>query len=439
MSTMLDFSIDKIGEPETQSPISLSKKKGDGIANYVTDDEYILYNLEHNSSHEDDDKQKGIIEKAGPREKIFFNPDDVKVAIVTCGGLCPGLNDVIRAIVNCLWYQYKVIDITGIKYGLKGFYPEYNVPTIGLNPKVVKDIHTIGGTMLSSGRGYGRNYAEILGHIVDRKFNMVFFIGGDGTQTAAHNIARLAKEQSLEMSIIGIPKTIDNDLSFSDKSFGFESAVAAAVEAVKGAHVEANGAENGIGIVKVMGRESGFIAAHTALAINDANFVLIPECKFELEGEAGLLSNIHKRLTRSKHCVILVAEGAGQELLDAESELDDSGNKKLGDIGLYLKEKIDAYFEDKDIDHTIKYIDPSYMIRSTPANPNDSLYCLRLGNSAVHAAMSGRTDMLVTRLHNRMVHVPIGLAISKRNFVDIEAALWRDVLESTGQPISMTN
>ena len=189
-----------------------------------------------------------------------------------------------------------------------------------------------------------------------------------------------------------------------------------------------------------MGRESGFIAAHTALASNDVNYVLVPEIPFDLDGEKGLLANLKKRLERRKHALIVVAEGAGQELFpDSEVERDASGNRKLGDIGLLLKQRISSYFKEQNIEINLKYLDPSYIIRSTESNPSDSVFCTRLGTNAVHAAMAGKTKMLISLIHNTYVHVPMKLAVSQRNRIDPESPLWRDVVHATGQPALMKN
>jgi 6-phosphofructokinase 1 len=268
---------------------------------------------------------------------------------------------------------------------------------------------------------------------------MLFCIGGDGTQKGALALARELTARSVNCAVVGIPKTIDNDLSFVERSFGFDTAVSEAVLAVSAAHTEARAAINGIGLVKVMGREAGFIAVHTALAQNDVNFVLIPEVPFDLGGENGLLSHLDRRLLARNHAVILVAEGAGQHLLAATQQADASGNVKLADIGRFLCDAIRAHFAARGQEVNIKYIDPSYIIRSAPTIANDSIYCQRLGANAVHAAMAGRTECLVGLVNERFVHVPMPLAAGKRNLVDPESALWRDVVEATGQPPLMRN
>jgi 6-phosphofructokinase 1 len=269
--------------------------------------------------------------------------------------------------------------------------------------------------------------------------NMLFTIGGDGTQRGALRIAEEIEKRNLKVAIVGVPKTIDNDVSFVQRSFGYETAVSIAAEAVRSAHIEASCAINGVGLVKVMGRESGFIAVSTALANNDVNFILIPEIPFDLQGPNSLIEHLKRRLEEKNHAVIVVAEGAGQDLLEASNKKDLSGNKKLQDIGHYLETRIPRYLSKQGMEVTLKYIDPSYMIRSAPADPNDSIYCSRLGTHVVHAAMAGRTKTLISLIHNTFVHLPIEMAVSERNQVDPEGSLWRDVLEVTRQPALMKN
>ncbi|MBN1306830.1 MAG: ATP-dependent 6-phosphofructokinase [Chitinispirillaceae bacterium] len=434
-----DFSIPSLGKASVKSPVALSKRNDDLIANYVSDDELIVYDVQAVPDTPVTYARRELIEKAGPREFIYFDPSKVRAGIVTCGGLCPGLNDVIRAIVMTLWHQYGVRSIAGIRFGYRGLLPQWGYETMDLDHTTVSEIHRQGGTILGSSRGGGENIEALVDSIERMNLSLFFTIGGDGTQRGACRIAEEIERRKLKTAVIGIPKTIDNDLSFVQKSFGFETAVGKAVEAVAGAHVEAHDAVNGIGIVKVMGRESGFIAAHTALGNNDVNYVLIPEVPFDLEGERGLLTNIRERLARRNHALIVIAEGAGQEHLAASAQTDASGNRKLGDIGIFLKERISAYFTKEGIEINLKYIDPSYIIRSTPANPNDSIYCTRLGNNAAHAAMAGKTGALVSLINNTFVHVPMDLAVAKRNRIDPESPLWRDVIQATGQPALLKN
>lgn len=430
----LDFTIDSLGTPTIPSPLKLSYKKNDKIADFVSDNDKIYYHCETDvdriTPYSDD---MATIELAGPRSKIYFEPEKVRAAIITCGGLCPGLNNVIRAVLMTLWHNYGVRDILGIRFGYRGLLSQYNLEPIVMTPATVKDIHHKGGTILGSSRGHGDKIVEMADTLEKLGVNMLFTIGGDGTQKGALAISNELKNRGSNCSVIGIPKTIDNDLSFVERTFGFATAVSRAVDSVSSAHTEAEDAINGIGLVKLMGRESGFIAAATALAMTDVNFVLIPEMPFKLEGPNGLLAALKDRLARRGHAVIVVAEGAGQDLIQAEGT-DASGNKKLGDIGLLLKDKISEHLKNAKIDHSIKYIDPSYIIRATNTTPSDSIYCAQLGANAAHAAMAGKTGLLISSIHNRLVHIPISLSVQKRNVVDLDGPLWRDVILATGQP-----
>ena len=372
-------------------------------------------------------------ERAGPRQKLYFDPSKTKCAVVTCGGLCPGINDVIRAIVMEAHHKYHIPTVLGIKYGLEGFIPKYGHEVVELTPENVTDIHQFGGTMLGSSRG-PQSPEEVVEALERLNISALFMIGGDGTMKATDKIVQEIAKRNLRISVIGVPKTIDNDINFIDQSFGFETAVFKATEAIQCAHTEALGYKNGIGLVKLMGRESGFIAAHATLALKEVNFVLIPEIPFALHGPGGLLPELEERLRHRKHAVIVAAEGAGQHLTAAKSETDPSGNPTLSDVADVLKREIHTYLTGRDIPFSMKYIDPSYIIRSVPANANDKVYCGFLGQNAVHAAMAGRTGMVVAKLMGRYVHLPLEVVIHKRRKLNIHSAYWQAVLESTGQP-----
>ena len=372
------------------------------------------------------------LELAGPRRELYFDPSKTKCAIVTCGGLCPGINDVIRAITMEACHAYNVPAVLGVRYGLEGFIPKYGHELMELTPDKVSNIHQFGGTILGSSRG-PQPPEDVVDALERMNVNALFLIGGDGTMRAAIRIYEEVKKRGLRISIIGIPKTIDNDINFISPSFGFETAVDKAAEAIQCAHTEAVGMHNGIGLVKLMGRESGFIAAHATVSIKEVNFVLVPEAAFSLEGEGGLLPALEARLRSRKHAVIVLAEGAGQHLLTQTNQTDASGNIILADIADYLRAEINRYFAEKKLPVGIKYIDPSYIIRSVPANANDRVYCGLLGQQAVHAAMAGKTGMVVAKLMGRYVHLPLSLVTLKRQKLNITSDYWRSVLESTGQ------
>jgi 6-phosphofructokinase 1 len=378
-------------------------------------------------------------EEAGARRKIYFDPSKVRAAILTAGGLCPGLNDVIRSLVMTLHYRYGVENILGVQYGYQGLNPEFGHKLVPLTAESVSRIHEFGGTILGSSRG-GQSAEEMVDSLERLNINILFCIGGDGTLKGAHAIAQEVKARGLKIGVVGVPKTIDNDISLVSRSFGFETAVGIASDVIRSAHTEANGAPHGVGLVKLMGRDSGFIAATAALAQSEANYVLIPEIDFDLEGPGGLLDHLEKRLIKRGHAVIVVAEGAGQKFFkNADENRDASGNILHKDIGSFIAEVIKERFAVKKLELNLKYIDPSYIIRSAPANASDRVYCGSLGQKAVHAAMAGKTDLLIGLWNDHFVHVPIALATQQRKKLDPDGSLWNSVLETTGQPSLANN
>ena len=371
-----------------------------------------------------------LFERAGPREKLYFEPSKTKVAIVTCGGLCPGLNNVIRSVYVQLHYHYGVPAVLGIRYGFSGFSAEASSPPMWLNSEMVNNIHQLGGTLLGTSRG-PVSADIIVDFLEQRGINVLFTVGGDGTQRGAHSVVEEIQRRKLKISVIGIPKTIDDDVQYVNRSFGYFTAIEKAKEVIDSAHVEARCVHNGISIVKVMGRDSGFIAAGATLASQEVNFTLVPEVRFELEGEGGLLSVLHRRLLERHHAVIVVAEGAGQHLMPASEERDASGNLLHRDIGLFLRHKIRDHFSAQRLPVVIRYLDPSYYIRSVPASTVDSVLCDSFARHAVHAAMAGKTDMIVGLQHGVFIHVPIPMATTQRKRLSNDE--WAMVVMATGQ------
>jgi 6-phosphofructokinase 1 len=424
------FAIETLGEPTIPSPLERSDEMS-----FVRDEDRlavtpILGSLTAQLSS--GLKPEGF-ELAGPRAKIYFNPPKTRAAIVTCGGLCPGINAVIRGLVLQLWHRYNCRQILGIRYGYGGLGLD-SEPPINLDPDTVSQIHQTGGTVLGSSRG-APPVSEMVDFLAKHRIDMLFAIGGDGTMRGAQAIWEEVRRRGLNISIVSIPKTIDNDIPFVRRSFGFETAVGVATQSIHSAHTEATGAPYGIGLVKLMGRHAGYIAATACLATGHANFCLIPEVPFGLEGPGGLLEQVENRVLLRRHAVIVVAEGAGQHFFDqGQKGRDASGNVKLGDIGLHLKDKINAHMSAKNLSVTLKYIDPSYLIRSAPANPNDQLHCARLAQNAVHAAMAGKTGLLIGYWHGRLTHVPTSALTGVKQRINPEGELWFSVLETTGQP-----
>ena len=429
-----------LGERCIDSPLGLSSVRGEGNPAYVDDSARVLCDVEISPGKPTPDASQSF-EKASPRAKIFFDPKETRAAILTAGGLCPGINNVIRSLVLMLVHNYEIREVLGIRYGFAGLAPSGEGG--GLEPRVldhaaVETIHTRGGTILGTSRGQ-QDVSAMVDEIVRRRISCLFAIGGDGTMKGTHAIAEEVARRGLPIAVIGIPKTIDNDVAYVDKTFGFETAVAVARTAIDAAHTEARSLQNGIGLVKLMGREAGFIAAHATLASHDVNVCLVPEVRYDLDGPKGLLAFLEGRLEKRGHAVVVVAEGCGAHLVpDDEAPHDASGNVKLSskelDVGAFLKKRIDGHFEKKGVTIALKYIDPSYMIRGVPANAVDAAFCDELARYAAHAAMAGRTDVMIGRLHRCFTHVPLPMALAEKKRIDPEGELWLAVTETTGQP-----
>ncbi|MCH5276316.1 MAG: ATP-dependent 6-phosphofructokinase [Desulfovibrionaceae bacterium] len=421
--TITRVAVASLGAKTIDSPICSGK---------IADDARIELSLGPNIFSDLTDYHSYSFELGGAREKIYFDPDASRCAIVTCGGLCPGLNDIIQSLVWTACHNYGVRSVIGIRHGLQGFIPDNGLEPMELDPGKVFQIHELGGSILGTSRG-----PQPTDVIVDRlerlNINMLFIIGGDGTMHAAQDIYHEITRRGRAISVTGIPKTVDNDINFIPKSFGFETAVEKASEAIRCAYIEATSVLNGVGLVKLMGRESGFIAANASLAIREADFVLVPEVPFTMEGKHGLLQALENRLIQNRHAVIVVAEGAGQDLFQTTNKCDASGNRKLEDIAAFMLARFKTYFAERGIPYYPKYFDPGYLIRATPANTYDRQYCGNLGQNAVHAAFSGRTGMVVARIMDKIVHVPLELVTARRRVINPHSDLWRAVMEMTGQ------
>lgn len=418
-----------LGERRVRSPLKLSTTVGDGVCDFT--DENLRIPLEPRFRVGEPTIPLAL-QLAGPRQQIYFDPAKTKAAIVTCGGLCPGINNVIRTAVFELAYNYGVPEILGIRYGYQGLNPAEGRPPLRLTCDMVSGIHHLGGTMLGTSRG-PQDPKTTVDYLTSEGVNILLCIGGDGTLRGAHAIAEEAARRGAKLSVVGIPKTIDNDVKFCFSTFGFYTAVSEAEQVIDRAHVEAKSAINGVGLVKLMGREAGFIAAAATMASGEANFCFVPEVPLELDGPQGFLPRLKRRLEAREHAVVVVAEGAGQHLLECANAADASGNRRLSDIGVFLKEQIEAYLKREGVAVSVKYFDPSYCIRSLPASAVDSLLCERFARAAVHAAMAGKTDVLIGLWHNHLVHVPLAVSAGAIKRLDPESELWSSVLALTGQ------
>ena len=376
-----------------------------------------------------------LFELAGPRNMLFFDPSKARAGIVTCGGLCPGLNNVIRSLFLELHHHYGVKNVLGFRGGYVGLDPAKGEPPIVLTPEYVDDIHREGGTVLGTSRGPVDTVLAV-DNLIRLGVDMLFTIGGDGTQRGGNELYQEARRRGHNLAVVGLPKTVDNDVAYVSRTFGYLTAVEEAAEVINRAHTEVHSVVNGIALVKLMGRHAGFIAAGATVASQDVNFAFIPEVPFKLEGEHGFLPELEKRVLRRKHAVIVVAEGAGQDLLEADpGEKDASGNVKLRDIGLFLREKIEEWFRARKIPMLMRYFDPNYIIRSVPADAEDAILCDLFARNAAHAAMAGKTGLIIGLLHDKFIHVPIDKVVQEKKRLNPNGGMWSAVLASTGQPV----
>ena len=424
--------VSRLGEAKVDSPIRSRDADPEHPSIFVRDSEYVPLHITMDLAR----TRPGnvLFEKAGPREKLFFDPSKTRAAVVTCGGLCPGLNNVIRSLVLSLHYAYGIKGVIGIRYGFHGMNPAHGVPPVELDVEMVSDIHEAGGTIIGTSRG-PEDPKVMLEFLKAQHIGILFPVGGDGTQRGALAIYEEAQRQGYPLAVVGVPKTIDNDIQYVARTFGYSTSVDAARAMIDVAHTEARAVINGVGLVKLMGRDSGFIAAGASLASGEVNYCLIPEQDFQLDGERGLLAVLQRQLERKRHATIVVAEGAGQHLMPRDcSDVDASGNIRKADIGYFMKERIGSYFKQLDLPVNVRYIDPSYAIRGLAANTEDAVLCDLLARNAAHAGMAGCTGLIIGFLHNRMIHVPASMATAGRKKVELNGMLWKAVLAGTGQP-----
>jgi 6-phosphofructokinase 1 len=430
LNDQAQLSIATLGPCRVRSPLPMSTCPDDGVGDFVCDDERILHDVRICTG--ETPSPLGF-ERAGARQQIFFDPARTRAAVVTAGGLCPGLNNVIRTLYFELKINYGIRDVLGIRYGYQGLAEDAKAPPLVLTHELVDNIQHHGGTVIGTSR-CAHDARKSVDYLVREEIDILFCVGGDGTQRGAHQLAEEVARRRLPIAIVGIPKTIDNDIKYCERTFGFFTAVAEAETVIDRAHTEAHSVPNGVGLVKLMGREAGFIAAGATIASGEVNFTLVPEVPFELAGEHGLLARLERRLAARHHAVIVVAEGAGQELLPArDTVFDASGNRKLGDIGVYLKEQIQAHCRGRELHVDVKYFDPSYHIRSCPASTVDSLLCEQFARHAAHAGMAGKTNLLIGTAHNEFVHVPLVMSIGQKKRLEPESDWWTSVTAITGQ------
>jgi 6-phosphofructokinase 1 len=433
-----DLIVTTLGKCEYPSPLQLGSASHEDASCFVSDSLRVRLDVTlqlDDAGDDDDGDQKSLsLEHAGPRTRIFFQPDQTTAAVVTCGGLSPGLNNVIRSVFYELTENYGVPRVLGIRNGYLGLNPEAGLEPVVLSKDFVEPIDKLGGTVLGSSRG-PQEPVVMAEFLKSRRIDILFCVGGDGTQRGAYSLHQEVQRRALRTAVVGIPKTIDNDIAFVGLSFGYATALEKAAEVIRGAHVEAHGAINGIGLVKLMGRHAGFIAAGASVVSQEVDFTLVPEIPFPLDGDQGLLPALERRMRARGHAVIVVAEGAGQHLFgDTQQRRDASGNLLHQDIGVFLRDKIQEYFAQRKLPIALKYFDPSYHIRSVPASTYDRFLCDQMARSAVHAAMAGKTGVMIGSAADHFVHVPIPAVVTQTKSMDVSGNLWRAVLQATAQP-----
>ncbi|MFV2068847.1 MAG: ATP-dependent 6-phosphofructokinase [Pirellulales bacterium] len=427
-----DLVISSLGPCGVQSPLLFDSPSHGCEHHFVPDSVRLRCCLETGGEATEWDNLS--YEEAGPRERLFFDPPHTTAAVVTCGGLSPGLNNVIRSIFYELKENYRARRVLGIRNGYLGLNPASGLPSIELDYDFVSEIHKLGGTVLGTSRG-PQDPAVIVDTLESAGVDLLLCLGGDGTQRGAHAIHEEVQRRGRRIAIVGLPKTIDNDIPFVRQTFGYVTALEKASEVIRGAHVEARSVTHGIGLVKLMGRDAGFIAAGATLVSPEVNFCLVPEIPFPLDGDNGFLPALAKRMRERCHAVVVVAEGAGQHLFDeAEAACDASGNRLHRDIGPFLRTKIIDYFRERELPVVLKYLDPSYLIRSVPADVYDRFLSDQMGRHAVHAAMAGKTGLIIGMENDRFIHVPIPTVVARTKRVEMTGDLWRSVLQVTRQP-----
>lgn len=412
---------------------NVSNKKSFGYAKFIDVNECVLADIVLKDSTKP--LKLRAYMRAGPRAQLHFEPSESRAAIVTCGGLCPGMNSVIKNLVMTLKGHYGISKVYGIKGGYRGFTAVGWDAPLDMTMETVDEIHHVGGTALGTSRG-GFDADKIVEWLKAKRIDQLYVVGGDGTHRGAYKLSELCHQRGLNIAVAGIPKTIDNDIGVIDRSFGFMTAVSEAVRAISAARVEAIcNQPNGIGVVKLMGRSAGFLAAYATLASQDVDLCLVPEVPIELTGPRGVLHHLERVIDSKGHAVVVVAEGAGEDLLGASTITDAGGNRKLPPIGEWLCARIKDHFKHQGKEATLKYIDPSYMVRSVPADASDSYLCMTLAHAAAHGIMAGYTGFTVGLVNNRTVMVPIPeLAAASPRSMAAHGRTWERVVSITNQP-----
>ena len=332
----------------------------------------------------------------------------MKIGVLTGGGDCPGLNAAIRAVVRrAICYGYEVI---GIKDGWKGL---VDVDLVPLTRDSVSGIHVKGGNILGTSRTNPFRDEETARRVMENiegcGFDALVCIGGNDTLGVAN---KLYKEG---IKTVGIPKTIDNDLSGTDYTFGFDTAVSIVTEAIDRLHSTTE-AHHRVMVVEVMGRHAGWIATYGGLA-GGAHLILIPERPFTIDDVCRV---IERRKERGRYfSIIVVAEGAKPEGLEGYitrgAKRDEFGNVTLGGIGWFLAEEIE-----KKTGMETRYVVLGHLQRGGTPTAFDRILATRYGVAAVDLIKAGRFGRMVALKGNRIVDIPLEEGVKEAKQVDMD-------------------
>lgn len=442
--------------------------------------------------------------EAGPRENLVYPmesrdgaTDSLQVGVLVSGGIAPGINAVIKGIVDrhTLYSNHAKenddtsydLEIIGYRDGFSGLLSGSHIK---LNRKKVRDFANKGGSLLGTSRYHplldlddpGKRDSAVRDIISNLKdIDILYVIGGDGSMRAAHMIWTRAQRMHAEgeaskLSVVAIPKTMDNDILWVWQSFGFMSAVEKAKQFVLQLHTEASSNPR-LGIMQLFGSDSGFVVTHAALASGVCDYVLIPEADFSME----VLCEFIKKKLKSRYKRGQDGKSPFGMILMAETAIPRDGINSPGckyiddpDVGLEKEEKIaiEKFIADgrrvqgqtqdalrrggikiisRVVQKEIRQMkpgqywekfrvftnEPRHLIRAIDPSVQDVIFGQRMGTLAVDNAMAGYTDFMISQWLTEYVLVPLKLVVLGRKRVPQKGIFWKSVLANTGQPHEM--
>ena len=332
-----------------------------------------------------------------------------RIGILTGGGDCPGLNAVIRGVVRKA--AENNIKVIGIKNGWKGL---VNIDTMDLDLDKVEDILSKGGTILGTSRTNPYKKPEDVGKVIENynklKLDALVAIGGEDTLGVAN---KLFKENK-GINVVGCPKTIDNDLSGTDCTFGFDTAINIVTEAIDRLHTTAE-SHHRVMVVEVMGRHAGWIALHSGIA-GSADYILIPEVPIKFDELCDVLKKQHKR--GKLYSIVVAAEGAqfGKDMVTKDQKLDAFGHVILGGIGERLAEMIE-----KNTGYETRSVVLGHLQRGGSPSAFDRVIATKFGVKAMELVLSKKFGHMASLQGTEVKDVPIEVAVGTLKTVDVRS------------------